>query len=74
MEGLLNPEPDFDEKDAKEDADLRQIYDTDKKVSMSCCSKWHKSRPAVEPEAGIGPTTYVLRMRYSTTELPERYL
>ena len=28
----------------------------------------------VEPEAGIGPATYALRVRCSTTELPGREL
>ena len=32
----------------------------------------HETHYLVEPEAGIGPATYALRVRCSTTELPGR--
>ena len=35
-------------------------------------SGFHETHYLVEPEAGIGPATYALRVRCSTTELPGR--
>ena len=34
----------------------------------------HETIYLMEPEAGIGPATYALRVRCSTTELPGRDL